>query len=68
MDKAAGNQHLQLTAEIWTTEGKSPTPAKEERVQIAMNDKFPFLDMKMSWSPEGDLKFSVFGEKRKQLK
>ena len=32
------------------------------------NDEFPFLDMKMSWSPEGDLKLRVFREKGRQLK
>ena len=68
MNKAAGNQHLQFTAEIWTTEKNSPTPAKEERFQIVTNDEFPFLDMKMSWSPEGGLKFVVFREKGQQLK
>ena len=55
VNKAAGNQHLQFTAEIWTTEENPPTLAKEERVQIVTNDEFPSLDMKMSWSPEGDL-------------
>ena len=32
------------------------------------NDELPFLDMKMSWSPEGDLEFGVFKKKRHQLK
>ena len=41
---------------------------KEERFQIATNDKFPFLDMKMSWSHEGDLQFGVFRKKGQQLK
>ena len=59
-NKAAGNQHLQFTAEIWTTEDNPTTPAKEERVQIVTNDEFPFLDMKTSWSSEGDLQFGVF--------
>ena len=53
VNKAVGNQHLQFTAEIWTNKENPPTPAKEEGVQIVMNDEFPFLDMKMSWSPEG---------------
>ena len=47
-NKSAGNQHLQFAAEIWMKEEDSPTPAKEERVQIVTKDKFPFLDMKMS--------------------
>ena len=55
VNTAAGNQHLKFTAEIWTDGANSPTPENEDRVQIVTNDKFPFLDMKMSWSPEGDL-------------
>ena len=31
-------------------------------------EKLPFLDMKMEWSPEGDLQFSVFSKKGQQLK
>ena len=58
--KEAGNHHLQFATGKWTTEENAPTPANEERFQIVMNDEFPFLDMKISWSPEEDLKFSVF--------
>ena len=65
---ASGNQHLQFTAEIWTNEANSPTPEKEDRVQIVTNDEFPFLDMKMSWSPEGGLHFGLFREKEQKLK
>ena len=68
MNTAIGNQRLQLTAEIWTKESNSPTPAKEDRVQIVTNDEFPFLDMKMSWSPEEDMQFEVFRKKERQLK
>ena len=46
----------------------SLTPEKEERVQIVTNIEFPFCDMKMSWSPEGDLQFGVLRKKRQQLK
>ena len=41
---------------------------KKNKVQTVANDEFPFLDMKMSWFPEGDLKFGVFRNKRQQLK
>ena len=68
MNKAAGNQHLKITAEIWTMEENPPTPVKEERVQNVTNDEFPVLDMKMSWSPEGDLQFGAFRRKGQQLK
>ena len=65
---AAVNRHLQFTAEIWTNEVNSPTPEKEDRVQIVKNDEFPFLDMKMSCPPEGDLQFGLFRKKGQKLK
>ena len=68
VNTAAGNRHLQFTVEIWTNEANSRTPEKEDRVQIVKNDEFPFLDMKMSWYPEGDLQFGVFRKKGQQLK
>ena len=46
VDKAAGNQHLQFTTEIWKPNENPPPQAKEDRVQIVTKDKFPFLDMK----------------------
>ena len=68
VDKAAGNQHLQFTAEIWKPDENPPPQAKKERVQIATKDKFPFLDMEMRWTPEGELNFSVFRKAGQQLK
>ena len=68
MNLAAGNQHLNFTAEIWTDGENPPTPEKEDRVQVVVKDETPFLDMKMSWSPEGDLQFGVFRNKGQQLK
>ena len=68
VNSVAGNQRLKFTAEIWMNEENSPTPTKDEIVQIGTNDEFPFLDMKMSWSPEGDLQFGMFMEKVQQLK
>ena len=65
---AAGNQHLKFTAEIWTDRAKPPTLEKEDRVQIVTKAEIPFLDMKMRWSPEGDLHFRVFRKKGPQLK
>ena len=68
MNTAAVNQHLKSTAEIWTDGANSPTPEKEDRVQIVTNDELPFLYMKMSWFPEGDLQLCVFRNKGQQLK
>ena len=63
MDKAADNQNLQFTAEIWTNDKNTPPSAKKDRVQIVTGNKFPFLDMKMSWSLEG---YRQFGALRKK--
>ena len=68
MNKAAGNQHLKSTVEIWTKEENSLTPAIEEPVQMVTNNEFLFLDIKMSWYPEEDLQFGVFRKKGQQLK
>ena len=67
MDKAAGNQHLQFTAEIWKPDETPPPQAKDDRVQIVTKDEFPFLDMKMMWTPEGERSFSVFRKVGQQL-
>ena len=63
VNTVTGNRHLQFTAEIWTNEANSLTPEKEDRVQIVTNDEFPFWDMKMCWSPEGDLQIWSIQEK-----
>ena len=68
VDKAAGNQHFQFTAEIWKPDENSPPQAKEDRVQTVTKDEFPFLDMKMKWTPEGELNFSVCIKAGQQLK
>ena len=67
VNTAAENRHLQFTTEIWTHKANFLTPEKGDLVQIVTNDKFPFLDMKMSWSPEGGLQFGVFKGKGQQL-
>ena len=38
VNTAAGNQHLKLTAEIWTDRANPPTPEKEDRIQIVAKD------------------------------
>ena len=66
---AAVNQHLKSTTEIWIGGATPPsTPEKEDQIQIVIKDEFPFLDMKMSWSPEGGLQFGVFRKKGQKLK
>ena len=63
-NKAAVNRHILFTVEICITEENSLTPVKEARVQIVMNDVLPLQDMKISWSPEGGLKFGLCLGKR----
>ena len=60
VDKAAGNQHLQFTAEIRKPNKNPPPQAKEDRVLTVTKDEFPLLDMNMQWIPEGKPNFSVF--------
>ena len=45
-----------------------PPSMNKDKVQIVANNKSPFLDMDMNWSPKGDLTFGVFRKKGKQLK
>ena len=68
MDKAAVNQNLQFTAEIWKPDENSPPQEKDDRVKTMTKDEFPFLDMKMQWTPECELNFSVFRKAGQQLK
>ena len=67
MDKAAGNQQLQFTAGIWKND-TNPTPsAKKDKFQIMENYGLTFLDMKLSFSSEGDLPFGVFRKRGQKL-
>ena len=53
MDKEAGNKQLHFTSEIWEKDTKLPPSVKKEKVQTVSNNKYPFIDMKLSWYPEG---------------
>ena len=68
MDKAEVNQHLQFATEICANDMNISVPEKEDKVQVMTNYKLSFLDMKISWSPEGGLQFSVFRKKGQKLK
>ena len=39
----------------------------KDKVQIVAKNECPYLDMKMSWSPEGYLKFLIFRKKGQKL-
>ena len=68
VDKVYGNQHLQFTAEVLTTDYNLPSSEKKYWIQILTNDAFSFLGMKMSWSSERGLQFGVLRENVQQLK
>ena len=68
MNKAAVNQHLQFTSNIWANNLILPPFEKKENFQICAFGRFPFLYMNMIWSPKRDLKFGIFRKKVQQLK
>ena len=45
-----------------------PPYEKKERVKIITENGLSFLDMNMSWSLKGDLKFGIFRKNGSQLK
>ena len=68
VNNAAGTQHLQITAGIWTNNVNPPHSDKKGNVQISTSDGFPFLYMNMIWSPDQELQFGIFRGKGQQLK
>jgi hypothetical protein len=53
----AGSEFLEFTAEIW---GKDKDDGRKHKaVDTTKKDYFPFLDMEMYWSLEGNLQFRV---------
>ena len=45
-----------------------PQSEKKDKVQISATDELNFLDMKMSWSSEGDQIFEFFSKMGQKLK
>jgi hypothetical protein len=64
----AGNNKLSFTAEVWTPGGDNTTKPGRSKVGTHTTDHFPFLDMELSWSDEGTLKFGVHLKPNQQLK
>ena len=44
-----------------------PPSTKKNKVKTVANKKLPFLDMNISWSPEGGIQFGVFRKKGQTL-
>ena len=66
--KVADNQHLQFSVEICKKYMSLPSYKKKYRFHISVTVISPFLDMNMSWSPEGDHKFRILRKRGQQLK
>jgi hypothetical protein len=66
VNQVTGYEGLVFTVSIWRQGGDvKPTHPKAE---IHKSSVFPFLDMKMSWSEEGELRFGVYLKPGQQLK
>jgi hypothetical protein len=52
INNKAGNDKLSFMAEVWTT-GEEGTMMVREKVGTEAADRFPFLDMELSWDKEG---------------
>jgi hypothetical protein len=57
---------LVFTVSIWRQ--KENNEKAHPKAEIVKSSYFPFLDMKMSWSKEGDLHFGVYLRPGQQLK
>ena len=57
---------LIFTVSIWR--GKAGGEVKNPKAEIIRSSHFPFLDMKMSWSEGGDLRFGVHMKPGQELK
>ena len=66
-DKVLGSSKLQFTATLW----RMNEPAgvlNDGKVVMCTDCSFPYLDVALSWSLNGKLRFSVFCKPNQQLK
>ena len=63
VDKAAGNQYLQFSAEIYMNDKNPPPSAKKDKVKIMTNKKFHFLDMKTAGTLRGTCNLEYLGKR-----
>ena len=67
-NEICGNQHLVWTIEIWDPgEGPKLTDVNP-KVKLIRKNMFPFLDMKISWKPNGLMAFGVYRKENQLLK
>jgi hypothetical protein len=58
INDAAGNDKLMFTAKVWTP-GEDTAPKVGGKVGTYTENEFPFLDMELTWSDNGTLKFGT---------
>ena len=76
VNKIAGGDFLQFTVEMWIDQSREdvpdcpPTPEEEyhKDVSVVRDKEFPFLDMKLLWSEEGNLQFQIYRKPNQQLR
>ena len=70
VNRVAGNEFLQWTVSIWDVNNSNGPvdPARNKKVDLVTTNEFPFLDMKMGWTPSNFLNFSVYRKENQVLK
>jgi hypothetical protein len=66
VNQVTGCEGLVFTVSIWRQDWNNE-PA-HPKAEVVKSPAFPFLDMEMSWSEEGDLRFGVYLKPGQQLK
>jgi hypothetical protein len=66
VNNLAGSEFLEFTADAW--ENNKDDGRKHRAVGATNKDYFPFLDMEVYWSTEGNLQFKVHLKENQMLK
>ena len=66
VNRIAGNDFVQFTAVVWGADREDGSISEE--VTVEKSDRFPYLDMELCWSPEGELIFGVHLKPNQALK
>jgi hypothetical protein len=66
VNQVTGYEGLVFTVSIWRQDGENK--ATHPKAEIHKSSVFPFLEMKMSWSKNGDLRFRAYLKPGQQLK
>lgn len=82
VNRIVGRDFLQFTTKVWEPtafqnkfdmlhkgETRDTPDAKWlNQAKAILENEFPFLDMKMSWTDDGQLRFNVFNKKKQAIK